>query len=218
MPLNYEIRVKTSPIILACFLLIFNNCVSDSSHGVAQPTSPTPVAVASNVSDGASERKGEEPTKEASADDKQAGKKVDACKLLKKEEIRELQGERVKQMTGSDRINGPFLVTQCFYAVESFTKSVSLEVTRSAPGQPADRLNDFWREKFQEAKDKKKSDKPKLVPDIGDQAFWTGNAIAGALYVLKKNTYLRISLGGQEEESVKIRKSSELARKALKRL
>ena len=53
---------------------------------------------------------------------------------------------------------------------------------------------------------------------FGDEAFWTGNPLVGALYVLKDDSYLRISIGGAEEASVKIQKTKALAQKALKRL
>jgi hypothetical protein len=41
---------------------------------------------------------------------------------------------------------------------------------------------------------------------------------AGALYVLKGNTFLRISVGGIREEPVRIEKSKALARIAIKRM
>lgn len=42
--------------------------------------------------------------------------------------------------------------------------------------------------------------------------------MVGALYVLKGNTFLRISVGGVREEPARIEKSVALARLALKRL
>ena len=45
-----------------------------------------------------------------------------------------------------------------------------------------------------------------------------GNPISGALYVLKGDAFLRISVGGEKDESVRIKKAKTLAEKALKRL
>ena len=59
---------------------------------------------------------------------------------------------------------------------------------------------------------------PHPVNGVGDAAFWISNPVSGALYALKGNSYLRVSLGGSDSESVKIEKASELARKALARL
>jgi hypothetical protein len=42
--------------------------------------------------------------------------------------------------------------------------------------------------------------------------------VGGALYVLKKNSFIRISVGGPGNEDEKISKSKALARNALKRL
>ena len=56
------------------------------------------------------------------------------------------------------------------------------------------------------------------ITGVGEQAYWVGSPLVGALYVLKGNTFLRISVGGVREEPVRIQKSVALARLALKRL
>jgi len=60
--------------------------------------------------------------------------------------------------------------------------------------------------------------KPRPIDGLGEEAYWVGNPISGALYVLKGNSFLRISVGGVREESARIEKSKALARAALKRL
>ena len=62
------------------------------------------------------------------------------------------------------------------------------------------------------------STRPRAITGIGEQAYWVGSPMVGALYVLKGNTFLRISVGGVREESARIEKSVALARLALKRL
>jgi hypothetical protein len=56
------------------------------------------------------------------------------------------------------------------------------------------------------------------VSGVGDEAWWTGNAQVGALYVLKGDAFLRISVGGGEPERARIERSRLLARRALRRL
>lgn len=64
----------------------------------------------------------------------------------------------------------------------------------------------------------KKKDPPRPIPGAGDEAFWTGDARAGALYVLSADAVLRISVGGVSDEEERIRRSKVLARAALNRL
>ena len=146
----------------------------------------------------------------------------DACKLIAPSEIEAVQGEAVLDAKSGDRMTGGFAIAQCFYALPSQAKSVSLEVTRpdptqSAPSGPRDR----WKKLFHDDGDQEgeeETGKPRPVSGVGDEAFWTGNPLVGALYVLKDDSYLRISIGGAEEASVKIQKTKALAQKALKRL
>ena len=147
----------------------------------------------------------------------------DACKLIALSEIREAQVEAVLEAKGSERRTGGFSVAQCFYALPSHNKSVSLEVTRPDPGQsttsgPRDRWKRLFHGNGDQEGEKEESGKPQPVSGVGDEAFWSGNPLVGALYVLKDNSYLRISIGGAEDASAKIQKTRVLAQKALKRL
>lgn len=53
---------------------------------------------------------------------------------------------------------------------------------------------------------------------LGDAAVWSGDAAAGALYVLRGDTVLRVSVGGAGTADEKIARSKKLAARALKRL
>jgi len=146
----------------------------------------------------------------------------DACKLIASSEIEAVQGEAVLDAKSGERKAGAFAIAQCFYTLTSHDKSVSLEVTRPDPerGTPS-RPRDRWKKLFHgdgDQEGEKESGKPQPVSGVGDEAFWTGNPLVGALYVLKDDSYLRISIGGAEEASVKIQKTKALAQKALKRL
>lgn len=56
------------------------------------------------------------------------------------------------------------------------------------------------------------------VAGVGDEAFWASNVKAGALYVLKGDSIIRVSIGGIPDQSLRLEKSKALARLALKRL
>jgi hypothetical protein len=56
------------------------------------------------------------------------------------------------------------------------------------------------------------------VRGVGDEAYWTGNRMGGALYVLKGTSYLRISIGSVVDQAIKIQRSKTLAQKAIARL
>ena len=59
---------------------------------------------------------------------------------------------------------------------------------------------------------------PQKVNGLGDDAYWIGSRVGGALYVLKGSSYVRISIGGGADQSNKITKSKTLAQKAMARL
>ena len=59
---------------------------------------------------------------------------------------------------------------------------------------------------------------PQKVSGVGDSAYWIGSRVGGALYVLKGNAYLRISVGGSGDQASGITKTKKLAQKAVARL
>jgi hypothetical protein len=109
---------------------------------------------------------------------------------------------------------------------------------QSDPASPTARNpKDYWKETFGrfegEAKEEKgdeekkeslheqdegKGRPPKKIEGIGDGAFWTANRVGGALYVLKNDVFIRVSVGGPESEEAKINRCKALAEKALSRL
>ncbi len=168
---------------------------------------------------------------------------IDVCGLITKQEIEAIQGSPIKETKGSVRSDAGFHVSQCFYTAAEFSKSVSLAVTQSDPTLPGKRSpRDFWKDTFgryggeekqsEGDKDKqesvrdqarrggeeKESIPPKKIKSIGEEAYWASNPMGGALYVLKKNAFIRIGLGGTNNEEAKIEKSKALAQKALDRL
>jgi len=43
--------------------------------------------------------------------------------------------------------------------------------------------------------------KPRVIDGLGQEAYWMGSSITGALYVLKGDAFLRISIRGGENTS-----------------
>jgi hypothetical protein len=161
-----------------------------------------------------------------------------ACGLLEKKEIETIQGSPIKETKNSTHSDGGFRVSQCFYTAEEFSKSVSLAVTQKDPISPGKRSpRDFWKETFGryagDEKERERNEKagglvrreereesspPKKIEGLGNEAYWAGGRIGGALYILKNDSLLRISVGGSDKEEIKIEKSKALAEKALQRL
>jgi hypothetical protein len=152
----------------------------------------------------------------------------DACRLLTRQEVSRVQVGQVVETKATSRAAGGFTISDCFFRVEPFEKSVSLEVTHSAERESSSRDPRLrWERMFHgegESEEDRLGEKegkeahPRAVLGVGEEAFWIGNPASGALYVLKRNFYLRISVGGAGAEAAKIEKASQLARKALARL
>ena len=172
--------------------------------------------------------------------------KIDACALLTSQEIRSVQGEPLKETKGSGSAEKGFSISQCFFTLPTFNNSISLVVTQRGDGADGRDPKEFWeatfdresageREKVRDKKSEKEREKekardknreeeeeeavpPQKIAGVGDEAFWTGSRVGGALYVLKGSSYLRVSVGGAGNQQSKINKSKALARLALKRL
>jgi hypothetical protein len=169
--------------------------------------------------------------------------RVDACALLNSKEIAAVQGEALKETKLSGQAGGGLQISQCFFTLPTFSNSISLLVAQKGDGADAKEPKDFWRETFHKDggeekdrdRDKKDRDKdkkagrrgeeeekestpPQRVSGVGNDAFWVGSRVAGALYVLKGNAYIRISVGGSGDQASKINKSKTLAQKVIARL
>jgi len=157
--------------------------------------------------------------------------KVDACALLTSSEIQSVQGEPLKQTKSSTTSDGGFNVSQCFFALPTFTNSISLSLTQRGEGGDARNPKEFWGETLggdREDKTRRKGERGEeegegsaprqKVAGLGQEAIWMGSRVGGALYVLKGNSYFRISIGGSGDQAVKLRKSRALAEKVLARM
>jgi hypothetical protein len=70
------------------------------------------------------------------------------CALISDEELKEAQGEAPADAQGSEHLAGGLSMSQCFYRLPTFARSVNLEVVRAAPGAQAGALKEYWRKRF----------------------------------------------------------------------
>src|SRR6266851_1621918 len=157
---------------------------------------------------------GGSPQKRARAGkDTRSAKKIDVCALLTSAEMEAVQGEPVKETKPSVQPSGGFVMLQCFYRTTTSAKSVSLALGAPDPAKPSALTpREFWRKQFHPpepaeeekpvaGKAPKKAEvereeqlrKPRPIDGLGEEAYWVGNPISGALYVLKGNSLLRNS-------------------------
>jgi hypothetical protein len=150
-----------------------------------------------------------------------------ACGLLTKEETQAVQGEPFKSTKASQGPGPGLKVSQCYFELPTPVNSIVLTVTRKADGANARDPRESWHELFygehprerEKEKGKEGEEKgPQKVEGVGDEAFWSGSRVGGALYVLKGESYIRISVGGAGDQALKLEKSKTLAAFVLKRL
>ena len=154
--------------------------------------------------------------------------KFDVCGLIRSEEVRAIVGSTITRSNGSARSNGRFRISQCIYLASQPDQSISLVVTQTDPFAPQKGSpRDFWRERFgryreqenkqeveEEGEETEEGRPPRRIEGVGEEAFWT----AGSLYVLQKDAFLRLSIGGSAPEETKLEHAKALATLALKRL
>jgi hypothetical protein len=148
----------------------------------------------------------------------------DPCRLLTDGEVRAIQGHAPTQKIPSEQPAGSFRFTQCFYRTPELSSSVSVALGIPITDSKRSGPRDYWQAHFQreEREEREESDEKKQVPrrvaGLGDEAFWVGDPVAGALYVLRGEVFLRVSVGGSPDQSQKIKRARTLAIYALKRL
>jgi hypothetical protein len=158
-----------------------------------------------------------------------------ACQLLSAREIAHVQGEAFRSAKLTETEAEGLRVSQCFYALPSFTNSVSVDLMHG-------KTSAFWKTHFSNARADRDEDgdhdrdaamktapptreaeeehqsAARKISGVGDTAVWSGNRMSGALYVLKGDSIVRISVGGKGSEDEKIERSRKLAAIALRKL
>jgi len=182
---------------------------------------------------------GQHPAPEGNTSQTASAGALDACALIEKSEIASVQGVEVQQVQPTSQKHGDLNISQCYYTVISAdgskNLSVYVQVIQLDPKSARrDALKEFWEERFrsesrerrgEEREEREREEEeeainpPVRVPGIVDEAFWLGTSRGGALYVLKKDKVLRVTVGGADDSAkAQIEKSKTLAHKALARL
>lgn len=166
---------------------------------------------------------------------------ISVCKLVTTEEVGAIQGATITEAKSSAGPSSGLAVSQCYYSSKEPNMSVSLAVIQStAKSVNRSEARDYWTSTFgrfaqgqspsedeKKARDGKPGEKreeeerrtpPKKIDGVGEEAYWTGNRFGGALHVFKNNLIIRVSVGGPDNEEVKINKSKAIAEKAIGRL
>jgi hypothetical protein len=201
--MTHRVRLKFT-ILVSLLGLAVGSCSKPKLLNASQP-SPTPES--------------SRPSATASVSVVDTG--PDVCTLLTKEEVQAVQGEAFKDTKASQKTGAGLAMGQCYFELPTPVNSIVLTVTRKAEGgrNPAESWKEiFHAEKSSRKKEEEEEKEPLKIEGIGDEAFWTGSRVGGALYVLKGNCYIRISVGGAGDQAQKIEKSKRLAESVLKRL
>ncbi|HEV2802364.1 MAG TPA: hypothetical protein VGW12_17965 [Pyrinomonadaceae bacterium] len=213
-------------IFALCLAVVASSACNDTSGG-AQQSSARQTNAAGNTNAAAIPAAA---ANNASAPGASPATAFDVCALLTSDDIKDVQGEAVRESKPSRRAGTEFAVSSCFYTTPTFTKSVSLEVTQK--GTSTQSVRDFWKANFAAASDKrerknerrKKQNKPlagepaRPLEGIGDEAYWVSTNANSTLYAFKKDALIRISIGGTDNEETRMKKMKTLAERALARL
>jgi len=161
---------------------------------------------------------------------------ITACNLITSEEVGAIQNATITDARSSVGSSGDLVVSQSYYISKEPNMAVSFAVLQpSSQGATGTEARDYWekmrgsaeesagkgaqeqRESEREEENEKKSP-PKKIDGVGEEAFWIRSRVGGALYVLKDQLILRISVGGGQDIETKIARSKALAEKAINRL
>jgi hypothetical protein len=155
---------------------------------------------------------------------------VDACALVAGRDVSRILDADIKSTRPVTEAARGVLLYQCYISTGT-PRSISIAV--AGPMRSGSRTvtpRQFWREQFHPARragssherdrrDREREDAAaRPVRGVGDEAFWSGTRVAGALYVLRGNTFIRVSVGGIQDERERIEKSRQLAAAAITRL
>jgi hypothetical protein len=155
----------------------------------------------------------------------------DACSLLATEDVKRVLGSDIAERKPATEDARGLLLFQCYIGTGT-PRAVSIAMAGDTKaGSRTISPREFWRAQFHPhaargsegkagQRDAREEQEMEVRPirGIGDEAFWSGTRVAGALYVLRGNTFIRVSVGGIRHESERIEKSRQLAVSALARL
>ena len=161
-----------------------------------------------------------------------------ACDVLTKTDLAAAQGQEFSEASLSTKTQGSLSVSQCFYRLPAFEKSVSVTIMRPIKSADRSSIRDYWNEHYaasaQEKSEDRDDDRPRAaksdrdeedhhanavrVAGLGDDAVWSGTPMTSALYVLRSSTIVRVSVGGSAPLDQKLAASRRLVTAILGRL
>ncbi|HEV8238397.1 MAG TPA: hypothetical protein VGS57_03430 [Thermoanaerobaculia bacterium] len=164
-----------------------------------------------------------------------AAEELDPCALLIPAEVAAVQGEPVREARAHRQAGGGTVRLSCFYTLPTFSRSVSLELTvADGAANRAPSARELWEQRFgrerpeveeaahamasKEEDHEEEAQPPLVLEGVGDQAFWVGSPLTGALYALQGDAILRISIGGADGSTRRIERATTLARHVMPRL
>jgi hypothetical protein len=145
------------------------------------------------------------------------------CALVASEAVAATQGARVVSQKES-RSKGALVERRgCFYEMDPFPRSVSLEwIGDSTAGGARRRWNAIFHDAAEHGESREheeETERPKTPPaavaGVGDEAFWLANPASGALYVLAGDSFLRVSVGGPGSSDEKRDRARAIASRAV---
>lgn len=151
-----------------------------------------------------------------------------ACSIIPSAAILKVFGEPVTNTKPAPQTPGELTYSQCFYSLPTFTNSISVSLASPAAAH-SHAARDLWRRLFHgEATDEAReaagkseeaeaATKASPVEHLGDEAFWV-QSFVGNLYVLKGDSFLRISIGGKFTNEERQKRARILALAALSNL
>jgi hypothetical protein len=225
--------IKISVALMFCLALLADGCESKSggTANTAPSNSQQTVAASSANSSEVKNEGRPAPVTNPANSEAVASTAADVCALIEKSEIEAVQGRPVQSAAPSQHTTGGLTFSQCYYTVMSADGSKNLSVHLQVIGSVAKSrgrnvVREFWEEKLkrekgrdeEEEEEEGEAGKPLPVSGLGDEAFWIGNNSMGAIYTLKNDKIVRISVGGPGDAKTRIEKSETLARKSLQRL
>jgi hypothetical protein len=147
-----------------------------------------------------------------------------ACALLSAGDVQKIVGAAIVESRPSAAESRGLLLDQCYLSTGS-PRSISIAVAAPVAKRGGSiSPRQFWRDRFharsagegETAESGETGARP--VRGVGDEAFWSGTPVAGALYVLRGDTFVRVSVGGIADERQRIERSREVAAAILPRL
>ena len=152
----------------------------------------------------------------------QAAGEVDACKLLPRSRIVEVQGSAPISMRSTSHDDGRLTSSHCYFSLSPSHQSVSLDLMWQS-ARDSQNVREFWQRRFhgkqEEAAEAGEPHRPaRAITGAGEEAFWAYTGYGGILYVLQGTYILRIAIGGHGDEQAMTERALKLARSALTEL